>query len=100
PRQHSLTLLPYTTLFRSSDKYTPSEKVYWFHDFMEVRNDPCIVTLYKRLLVAEDSNLIVKLPRFDTEDWYETSLRDVLAQTLFRSEEHTSELQSLAYLVC
>src|SRR2546425_3861007 len=64
------TLFPYTTLFRSRSS-EPSE--------------PCGVE------VADDGG------RCDARAHHH---RRQLAETAQRSEEHTSELQSLAYLVC
>src|SRR2546425_9615733 len=78
------TLFPYTTLFRS-DKRTP--------------------------LLSEDKIGPVPRTSHDAGDHGKNNLPDVLARwgqrngaererPRTRSEEHTSELQSLAYLVC
>src|SRR2546425_9454799 len=68
------TLFPYTTLFRSwaaaSTPWAPAPRLIWF------RYSWRIVSLGKLLSIS-------------------TATRASL-----RSEEHTSELQSLAYLVC
>src|SRR2546425_8197702 len=68
------TLFPYTTLFRSPD-----------------------VTAHARVLGSEDLGLFMKEVHelFDHLDQF--ALQD---PSRLRSEEHTSELQSLAYLVC
>src|SRR2546423_7670910 len=69
------TLFPYTTLFRSID---------------EVRDDD-------GPLLSRGGLGTVRPQEFDVQ------VLDVEVQALyveFRSEEHTSELQSLAYLVC
>src|SRR3989441_2428134 len=67
------TLFPYTTLFRSSE----IRSVHGNHDLMAVG----------------------RLPRDDCGPVARKAIR--WTQTvLTRSEEHTSELQSLAYLVC
>src|SRR2546423_10991832 len=66
------TLFPYTTLFRSARKFIT-------HGAALFRAAPTIVDVF-----------IGDLGR---------NMRE-LAQTPARSEEHTSELQSLAYLVC
>src|SRR2546421_1116170 len=70
------TLFPYTTLFRS---YVPSEK--WNQDCKSAQEE-----LFVR--VAAD------IPRL--VDW----VNKRFSATLYRSEEHTSELQSRSDLVC
>src|SRR2546425_5275563 len=70
------TLFPYTTLFRS-----PNGKAYQFYFLQEV----------KSFITHPSPGLMLKAPGF-----YEISG----AFSISRSEEHTSELQSLAYLVC
>src|SRR2546425_8522815 len=75
------TLFPYTTLFRSiardPSSLHPSE------------TDPATRAVQSRRIGVESQSPSGRPPEF-------------CAQTLFhyRSEEHTSELQSLAYLVC
>src|SRR5687767_15277082 len=83
PRPPRSTLFPYTTLFRSTG-------------------------------VSEFPNLAEKLPSREPYAWTAPSgglpkvraaqefeaLRDAADAAMSRSEEHTSELQSLAYLVC
>src|SRR5687767_15464812 len=75
------TLFPYTTLFRSvleSKKAFASQyglqADYWQH--FEVEKSPEVLSFLKR------------------------NLNDLANHYHARSEEHTSELQSLAYLVC
>src|SRR5687767_16033064 len=72
------TLFPYTTLFRSD--VTDVSPLSGGHRI------PFCVRLWRAealdLLVGKRSDLVE------------------VAEKLFRSEEHTSELQSLAYLVC
>src|SRR2546425_8759014 len=65
------TLFPYTTLFRSRDRL--------------VR---VVDEVHEHLLDLVAVHLDVREPRLDLERGFD------------RSEEHTSELQSLAYLVC
>src|SRR5687767_15778898 len=81
-RQPRSTLFPYTTLFRS----TP-------------RALACAIKA-NRLSVSRSVREAVGSSRIRTE----RSLRKALAISTIccsaRSEEHTSELQSLAYLVC
>src|SRR2546425_7249871 len=70
------TLFPYTTLFRSA------------------RREPRGALL--RLPPQDrDPRLVVRRPDIDDQP-----AREPRDQALVRSEEHTSELQSLAYLVC
>src|SRR2546425_8518368 len=67
------TLFPYTTLFRSSAR--------WVAHTLEVRAE--LEATFAELIYAE------------------TAVRGyVITGDTTRSEEHTSELQSLAYLVC
>src|SRR3989441_3176600 len=64
------TLFPYTTLFRSRQATPP-------------------ISMEQLELM-----LLAVMPERNRGEWKETGDSD------FRSEEHTSELQSLAYLVC
>src|SRR2546425_4914447 len=66
------TLFPYTTLFRSGRAYGPP-----------------------RLLILLPVGPIALLASYSRQPWASRTL--IIAP---RSEEHTSELQSLAYLVC
>lgn len=67
-----------------SGQYSDSHKAEWFtHEIMEARTEPCIVSFYRRLLVAEVKDPVLKRFRYDTEEWYETSIRNILVQTLF-----------------
>src|SRR2546430_9107124 len=68
------TLFPYTTLFRS----TVSGRVYAFGGYT---------------LVAENTNE-------EYDPGVATSFTALTPNTLYRSEEHTSELQSQSNLVC
>src|SRR2546423_9988163 len=70
------TLFPYTTLFRSICLLRESKK---------------LETAERRLLHALASHAALSLENFRRFSQLERSKR---------SEEHTSELQSLAYLVC
>src|SRR2546423_7598952 len=75
------TLFPYTTLFRSQDARARFLREARAAGGLQHRN---IVTIYD--LGEADGQLFIALELVDGRD--------------LRSEEHTSELQSLAYLVC
>src|SRR5687767_15656894 len=81
PRPPRSTLFPYTTLFRSCE---PADR--------EIRL-ACLVRHARRLVERGEQ-------RGDRGVELRLRLRDVFRRQLPRSEEHTSELQSLAYLVC
>src|SRR2546425_8623373 len=74
------TLFPYTTLFRS---LLPASSRRWSY----VGRTP--FTLYERIKVDSAAAC-----------WRAESVVSVGVAYCARSEEHTSELQSLAYLVC
>src|SRR5687767_15777997 len=74
------TLFPYTTLFRSEDN--------WFRPVM-TKTGPD-----GALYIADMYRLVIEHQEYYPRDTWD--LMDFKA----RSEEHTSELQSLAYLVC
>src|SRR3712207_7665013 len=81
------TLFPYTTLFRS--KLLMSEA-------KTAAASPQIPD--PGLWVDQHGNYLFKYAMFRLRD---TGLaEDVVQETLLRSEEHTSELQSRQYLVC
>src|SRR2546425_9024834 len=74
------TLFPYTTLFRSRG-YSRTD----FAAFVNQRRDP--------LVLSPDGQLVAAWNSAEIRLWSSTTGEE-------RSEEHTSELQSLAYLVC
>src|SRR5687767_15481720 len=79
------TLFPYTTLFRSTAKAQPP-------------GHPIRQTMLTARSSAEQSGPdIHTFPSGPTECDQSTCLKLLVG---LRSEEHTSELQSLAYLVC
>src|SRR5687767_15485256 len=81
------TLFPYTTLFRSfGERWITS-----IFDLFEenVRYFPAL------LPICDEEDPVQVLDRGDTP-----SLAELRLHNGTRSEEHTSELQSLAYLVC
>src|SRR2546425_4324801 len=74
------TLFPYTTLFRSPD----------FQEFSEVVMTQCVA-----------DGLSILETRVSVFESYDDAVQLIRERILSRrSEEHTSELQSLAYLVC
>src|SRR5687767_15681399 len=75
------TLFPYTTLFRSTDAYFEG------HPFL---------TEEAARYLAESGAKLVGIDSYNIDDTGD-GRRPVHT---IRSEEHTSELQSLAYLVC
>src|SRR5687767_15751561 len=85
------TLFPYTTLFRS-----PLTRIHTQHRAPSTRH--CAPTQH---IIATMTDVRIHVHEMDCAD--EAALvRRALApnKAVLRSEEHTSELQSLAYLVC
>src|SRR2546425_4080836 len=82
------TLFPYTTLFRScSGKVSPS------HTFVKIRR--------KHILVVGRMSLEACIKPSSSGTYMKRRCRRFTTRGhADRSEEHTSELQSLAYLVC
>src|SRR2546425_3343166 len=79
------TLFPYTTLFRSP----------------EFRAEPVDVEAAIRRALSERTDIAIARKNVEANDITLKYLGDQLKpQADLRSEEHTSELQSLAYLVC
>src|SRR3712207_7151524 len=82
------TLFPYTTLFRSAFAF----RVLWF------------ARSFDAPLPGYDQNVAAAGAQADRISWsaHVDEFRAVRESTisLFRSEEHTSELQSRQYLVC
>src|SRR5205823_12331250 len=100
PPPATSTLVPYTTLFRSvviSDKTRPVPN--------GVVLPPILETLERAGIPRERIEIVVGtgLHRANTrEELVEMTSAAIVADYRIRnrSEEHTSELQSLAYLVC
>src|SRR3712207_8553057 len=80
------TLFPYTTLFRSPRSYLGKVLLLTF-----VGTHVPLVALIVFFLFGTEAGRARSVP---------VLLAVVLAATLVRSEEHTSELQSRQYLVC
>src|SRR5205823_7691071 len=91
PIRPSSTLFPYTTLFRSSGERRPAARAAISGrrpDCADPRGFSAWRGIFRSSPVA-DAGVIVP-----------GSSRGLLQRPGHRSEEHTSELQSLAYLVC
>src|SRR5205823_12858440 len=93
------TLFPYTTLFRSAKKLKQQLDA---GDFKELRQqweqkEAYVADAFK--LVA-NPNLCVKCHQVGTVPVEQIQGPTLAISAERRSEEHTSELQSLAYLVC
>src|SRR5205823_14364383 len=90
PRPPRTTLFPYTTLFRSEEREDDGE-------LTEISSQ--IIEQTKRV-----SRIVQSLMSFAHAGGHQHADEPVclaeVAQDAIRSEEHTSELQSLAYLVC
>src|SRR2546425_2912174 len=86
------TLFPYPTLFRSREIGEVVERSVPAND-LRVRAVPAAVDLVATGFVRADFEAHEKLDLV-------AAGRHVTAGDMYRSEEHTSELQSLAYLVC
>src|SRR5258707_11236105 len=85
------TLFPYTTLFRSLSCGVPLPATYDGASFMTNASEE--LRLKETLLAIGD-----KMKTAEGPTPAAVSAADLT--TLFRSEEHTSELQSRQYLVC
>src|SRR5438046_4803258 len=81
------TLFPYTTLFRSQE------------GLQYCQNDPRPIYLFFLLLAPDIYQHLQTLARL-TRLLRDEPLREELLTASSRSEEHTSELQSLTNLVC
>src|SRR3989441_6833874 len=84
------TLFPYTTLFRSFRWEMPTGAIH------PDESEEAAVQRELREEAGYEAERLVKLCTFDTSK----SVLDETAHLYLRSEEQTSELQSLAYLLC
>src|SRR2546425_3899789 len=82
------TLFPYTTLFRSPQEVPRQNYSFQFLPAGDCRGE------------RRDNSRGAQKPLEFRLQSRKVSQGDVPALSLHRSEEHTSELQSLAYLVC
>src|SRR5205823_12597178 len=93
PRPPRSTLFPYTTLFRSSS----GSKAALDLEYRIVRPDGSIRWILARTFpVFDKGGNAVRRVGVATD----ITQRREAQEEIERSEEHTSELQSLAYLVC
>src|SRR2546425_8110570 len=81
------TLFPYTTLFRS-----PTD---WINDRNFETPEALDIQLLNQHLRQLLEGRAIEAPQYSFKEGRRTGSKSVK-----RSEEHTSELQSLAYLVC
>src|SRR5256714_13731569 len=92
------TLFPYTTLFRSIERYQERDPIKVFGNNLRdkgVLDDAGLKEIEDR--VRSEVERSVEFADSSPEPAPEELHTDIYAT---RSEEHTSELQSLAYLVC
>src|SRR5205823_7997613 len=94
PRPPPSALFPYTTLFRSVFRPAAVGRR------AEARVAPRPGPLRRRIDLRVVERFLVADERSTRRDAVEAWLPARLPEHLVRSEEHTSELQSLAYLVC
>src|SRR5205823_11013576 len=86
-------LFPSATLFRSPPAVENSRR---YENLLHGASQQ----LRKAFSSYESRSLLAKFHQLKSDDAFWTHLADGLAVFGSRSEEHTSELQSLAYLVC
>src|SRR5205814_9097055 len=99
PRTQEDTLFPYTTLFRSRIGRCEEKGSAWPRSFLEGK----IVKLRRDGRTMKLVSVNVGLPREVT--WHGRIVttgifKEPVKDRVARSEEHTSELQSLRHLVC
>src|SRR5205823_13573858 len=93
------TLFPYTTLFRSADMHRES----WAAGHRVASQPPSNPPAYRLLSESALSHAHKEIELFPLPVGVEVGQGGVgglVPARCRRSEEHTSELQSLAYLVC
>src|SRR5687768_17768727 len=94
-RQPRSTLFPYTTLFRSQNSYVIGDRI---TDVQLAKNLGCKAIWLNNdpelgsAEISDKVNQLKSVVTLETTEW-----KDVYQ---FRSEEHTSELQSRLHLVC
>src|SRR5205823_12634240 len=92
------TLFPYTTLFRSIGPraFSTGPGVFPTNDFQSLEDAKNVVARYKKYYRTNYLKSYMVGNRKQRE-WMVMACKEL---GVMRSEEHTSELQSLAYLVC
>src|SRR5207253_8679983 len=92
--------IPYTTLFRSAwDPKTPAseighiERVYYWGEKDNSRK-------LEFLIAGEEKEVVTASWENDTEEEHLARIINWCREKGYRSEEHTSELQSRGHLVC
>src|SRR5258708_11313037 len=87
------TLFPYTTLFRSEVLREPQKgKLYYLrYPFKNGKGTITVATTRPETMLGDTA--VAVNPK-------DERYREMIGQTLIRSEEHTSELQSPDHLVC
>src|SRR5205823_14802451 len=95
PRPPASTLFPYTTLFRSTRTLT--HRLAYLVAERGVPAANCLAITFTRRAAAEMRERLAGLLPAAAEP---VGIHTFHSLGLARSEEHTSELQSLAYLVC
>src|SRR5262249_62413719 len=98
-RPPSSTLFPYTTLFRSAPRKDPEELDMAAPELESRKEEVCEAVDRMRGDLLRLSREIHAHPELAFEERF-ASARLVAALRGARSEEHTSELQSLTNLVC
>src|SRR5437016_7924649 len=87
------TLFPYTTLFRSSERKLNERRLEWLQEDPSTRYAESGVIPFDNTLIDHSGKFIEDVGYY----WDHAEARHKIAH---RSEEHTSELQSLTNLVC
>src|SRR5205823_8613416 len=91
PPKH--TLFPYTTLFRSQHQQ-------WINRRSALQGEDARQRLAIKRIDSESIEGFRRECNHPTLCDHGRSLPEIMRRNRHRSEEHTSELQSLAYLVC
>src|SRR5207247_8213866 len=94
------SLFPYTTLFRSDDMLHPGYPtlITAVLDYLSRHPEMRVMCIVDRESITAAAKFL--LCRIDAAARYEQNLMTSFARFHFRSEEHTSELQSRVDLVC
>src|SRR5205823_7145846 len=96
PRPPRSTLFPYTTLFRSLTYTFKIRQGVKFHNGKPMTSADVLASFDRYNKVGLERGMFKNVASWDAPD----ASSFVIHMKQARSEEHTSELQSLAYLVC